>query len=60
MRSYTKVNDHTLKFAAKKGGQIVDSGTLVVARDGKSRTVTTTTTDSTGKKVSSTAVYDKE
>jgi hypothetical protein len=32
----------------------------VVSADGKSRTVTTSTTDSSGKKVNSTAVYDKQ
>src|ERR1700747_202090 len=40
MRSYTKVNDHTLHFAGKKGGQVVYNGTIVVALDGKRRNVT--------------------
>ena len=58
MRSYTKVNDHTLNFAVKKGGQIVASGTIVVALDGKSRTVTSSAMRGK-KKISSIAVYDK-
>jgi hypothetical protein len=37
-----------------------DSGRIVVSADGKSRTVTTSTTDASGKKVNSSAVYDKQ
>jgi hypothetical protein len=60
MRSYTKIDDHTLGLNAKKGGKVTTSGRIVVSPDGKSRTVTTRGTDSKGNKVSSTAVYDKQ
>src|SRR5712691_9249378 len=56
-RSYTKVDDRTLTFTAKKGGQVTLTGRVVVSADGRSRTVTTRGTDS---KVSTTAVYDKQ
>ena len=59
-RSYRKMNDHTLAFTNKNGTKIVNSGRVVVAADGKSRTVTQTGTDSKGKKFSSTAIYDKQ
>jgi hypothetical protein len=59
MRAYTKVDDHTLNFTMKKAGKVVVTGRIVVAPDGKSRTVTTISTDAKGKKVRSTAVYDK-
>jgi hypothetical protein len=59
-RSYKKVNDHTMGFTAKKDGKTVITGRIVVAADGKTRTVTSSSTDSSGKKTSSTAVYDKE
>jgi len=59
-RSYTKIDDRTLGFNAKKGGKGTTSGRIVVSADGKSRTVTTSGTDSKGKKVSSTSVYDKQ
>jgi hypothetical protein len=59
MRAYTKVDDHTMNFTMKKGGKVVLTGRIVVAPDGKSRTVTTITTDAKGKKVRSAAVYDK-
>ena|SRR5205809_5371664 len=60
MRSYTKIDDHTLGFNVKKGGKVTTSGRVVVAADGKSRTVTVSGTDPTGKKFTSTAVYDKQ
>ena len=59
MRAYSKVDDHTLNFTMKKGGKVVLTGKIVVAADGKSRTVTTTGTSSKGKKIKSAAVYDK-
>jgi hypothetical protein len=59
-RAYTKVNDHTLAFTNKKGDKVTVSGRGVVSADGKTRTVTLTGTDSTGKKNTGTAVYDKQ
>jgi hypothetical protein len=60
MRSYTKVNDHTLDMTVKKEGKVTGTGKIVVAADGKSRTVTLNGTNAKGKKVKSVAVYDKE
>ena len=60
MRSYKKVNDHTLAFTNKKGDKVTISGRGVVSADGKTRTVTINGTDSDGKKFTSTAVYDKQ
>lgn len=59
-RSYKKVNDRTLAMTLKKGGTEVGNGKIVLSPDGKSRTVSTTTKTADGKKVSVTAVYDKE
>jgi hypothetical protein len=59
-RAYKKVNEHTLTFEEKKGGKVVTSGRVVVAADGKSRTVTTSGTTADGQKTSGTAVYDKQ
>jgi len=59
-RSLKMVNDHTFEAANKKDGKVVSSGRIVIAPDGKSRTVTLHGTDATGKKTESTAVYDKE
>jgi len=60
VRAYKRVNDHTLALTAKKGGKVTLTGRIVVAADGKSRTVTTTGTDAKGKKFSTSTVYDKQ
>lgn len=60
VRSYKAVDKHTLDFAGKKAGKTTLSGRIVVSADGKSRTVTVTTTTADGKKVETTAVYDKQ
>jgi len=59
-RSVTKINDHIFGFNVKNGGKSTSQGRIVVSPDGKTRTVTTTATDAKGRKISSTAVYDKE
>ena len=59
-RSYTKIDDRTLGFNVQKGGKTTIAGRIVVSADGKSRTVTTSGTDSKGKKIRSTAVYDRQ
>jgi hypothetical protein len=59
-RSYKKVDAHTLKLTNKKGDKVTMSGTASVSADGKTRTVTISGTDASGKKVSATAVYDKQ
>src|SRR5437667_12318851 len=60
MRSYTKIDEHTLELNVKKGGKITTSGRVVVSADGKRRTVTTSGTGSQGKKFKSTPVYGKQ
>ena len=60
MRSYRKVNNRTLALTGKKGGKVTLNGRITVSANGKTRTVTTTTTNSKGKKVSTRAVYDKQ
>jgi hypothetical protein len=58
-RAYRKIDDRTLEFTSKKGGKVTTTGQIVVAPDGKSRTVTTTGTSEKGKKFKNVAVYDK-
>jgi hypothetical protein len=59
-RSYKKVGGSTLVTLNKKGGKVVISTRSVVSADGKTRRVHLTITDSAGKKVTGTAVYDKQ
>jgi phage gp45-like len=55
-RTYTKVDEHTLTFQ----DMTTVTGRVVIAADGKSRTVTTSMTDAKGQKLNSTAVFDKQ
>ena len=48
------------KAVHKKGGKVVLTAHVVVAADGKTRTVTVNGTDAQGKKYKSTVVYDKQ
>ena len=60
VRSYTKVDEHTLTLKQKKGDKVTTTGRIVISADGKSRTVTTTGTNAQGQKIRATAVYDKQ
>lgn len=59
-RAYKIISDHKMDLTNKKDGKVTATGTIVIAADGKSRTVTVTATDPAGKKVSYTAYYDKQ
>jgi hypothetical protein len=59
-RSYKKINERTLEGVSKKGGKVTANTRIVVAPDGKSRTVTSNGTNPMGQKTTTVAVYDKE
>ena len=59
-RSLKKIDDHTLGLTGKKAGKVVTTGRIVVSADGKTRTVSTSGTDSMGMMMKSIAVYDKQ
>lgn len=59
-RSYRMVNHSTLVLTNKKGGKATLTGRIVISKDGKTRTVTTSSTDAKGKKVTNVARYDKQ
>lgn len=59
-RSAKQINDRTLHVVSKKGGKVMLTAHIVIAPDGKSRTVTVNGTDPQGKKYTSVAVYDKQ
>ena len=58
--AYTPINDRSNKTTATKDGKVVMTGTITVAKDGKSREVTLTGTDAKEKKFTETTYYDKE
>ena len=59
-RSYRKIDDSTLEFTSKKDGKVTTNGKVVVAADGKTRTVTASGTNAEGKKFENKATYDKQ
>ncbi len=59
-RSYKAINDHTTELTNKKDGKATLSGKIVIAADGKSRTITVSGTDAMGMKVKYSAFYDKQ
>ena len=60
MRAYTKVDANTLTYTLTKDGKNVGNGKVVVAADGKSRTVTETMPGPDGKPVNGTYLFDKQ
>ena len=58
--AYTPINDRTNKTTATKDGKVVMTGTITVAKDGKSRVVTLNGTDASGKKFTDLTYYDKQ
>ena len=48
MRAYKKVDDRTMDLTNKKGEKATTTGRIVVAADGKTRTVTVSGTDAKG------------
>jgi hypothetical protein len=59
-RSYKKIDSHTMELTNKKGGKVTATGKIVIAADGKSRTVTVSGTDAKGNKMEMVTVYDKQ
>lgn len=59
-RSYKQINARTLELTNKKGGKVTLAGRIEVSADGKTRTVIISGTDASGKKTTSTAVYNKQ
>src|SRR6202171_68352 len=58
-RSFKLNGENTIEMISKKDGKAVGDGTIVVAADGKTRTVTSNITNAKDLKVTSTSVYDK-
>ena len=58
--AYHSVNERTNETTARKNGKVVITALITVAKDGKTRTVTLTSTDATGKKITNQTYYDKQ
>src|SRR5262245_32461978 len=60
MQAYKRVDANTLELTRKKAGKVVQTGSNVVSRDGKTRTVTLTGVDAQGRTINNVVVYDKK
>ena len=58
--AFKKIDDYTFEQVNKKGAKITTTSRLVYARDGKSRTQTTTGASPQGQKVNNVVVWDKQ
>jgi len=58
--AFSKIDARTYETVAKNGGKTTVTSRIVVAADGKTRTVTASRTDPDGKKIRFTYVYDKQ
>ena len=54
-----KIDDYTMEETNKKGGKVTTIVRTVYAKDGKSRTQTTTGTNAQGQKVNNIAFFDR-
>ena len=59
-RSSKQVNASTFEFTRTKAGRVVQTLTIVVSADGKSRTNTTMGVDEKGQQINNVYVYDKQ
>jgi hypothetical protein len=60
MRAYKQLDAHTQELTVKKDGKVGVTGKITVSADGKTRTVATSGTDPSGKKVQNKSFYDKQ
>lgn len=60
MTSWKRVNSHTISLTRKKAGKVVQTGRIVVSKDGKTRTVTVNGTNAKGQKIHNVSVYEKQ
>ena len=59
-RALKQIDAHTLELTSKKAGKVTITGKIVIAADGKSRTLTASGTDSMGMKIEGMSFYDKQ
>jgi hypothetical protein len=58
--SIKKVDDYTFEVTNKRAGKVVNTVRAAYARDGKSRTMTTTTVNASGEKKTTSTVWDRK
>ena len=58
--SYKKIDDNTFEGTSKKAGKVVSSVKIMVAKDGKTMTVTVKGKNAKGEATSDVLVYDRQ
>ena len=58
--SIRRVDEYTFDATNKKAGKVVNTVRASYARDGKSRTMTTTTVNAKGEKTTTSTVWDRQ
>jgi hypothetical protein len=58
--SLKRIDANKVEFTLKKAGKVVMTGTGVISKDGKTRTLRTKGVNAKGEKTSGTAVYEKQ
>lgn len=59
-RAYTRIDNRSYQYVTKVGGKVTTTSRVVVAADGKSRTITTTGKNAQGQTVSNVTAWDKQ
>jgi hypothetical protein len=54
-----RIDSHQTEFTRKRAGKVVQTGTNVVSKDGKTRTITATGVNAQGQKITTVGVYEK-
>ena len=57
---YKRVSDHEIAFTRKAAGKVVQTGKIVVSKDGKTRTVTADGKNASGVTIHNVTVYNKK
>lgn len=54
-----RIDAYTVEFTRKKAAKVVQTGTNVVSKDGKTRTISTKGIDARGEKINNVIIYEK-
>jgi hypothetical protein len=54
-----RIDTHQTEFTRKRAGKVVQTGTNVVSKDGKTRTITATGVNAQGQKINTVGVFEK-
>jgi hypothetical protein len=58
--SLNRIDAYNVEYTFKRAGKVVSTGTSVISKDGKTRTITTKGVNAKGENISSIQVYEKQ